>query len=196
MVTLTSPNPIASQGYDETTRQEAFAGAKSYLDSRINNQTGDSSKPFEIPIIDIGPSFSSSLADRQKVADQIRSACVDSGFFYIKSHGIPESASAGILKQAARFAKEYPREKKEAIHVKNSKFYHGYEPPESTSINGDAETKEVFNWGYEKELDPTGGDGQYVLLDGTKGNCNQWPEEKDLPGFYDAIKDYYGNVRF
>jgi hypothetical protein len=45
-------------------------------------------------------------------------------------------------------------------------------------------------------LDPTGGDGKYVELDGTsEGAVNQWPPESELPGFYKGIAQYYGEVR-
>jgi isopenicillin N synthase-like dioxygenase len=180
--------------FDTTTKDEAWAGAKSYLESRLQNpQSSESSKSFQIPIIDLEPSFSEHLHDRVAVANQIRSACVESGFFYITSHGISESAISGILNQAKRLM-ALPREKKQSLHVKNSPYYTGYEPPESTSLNGDAETKEGWNWAYEEGLDPTGGDGKYVQLDGQKRNANQWPNEQDVPGFYDGVKEYYGGV--
>lgn len=44
-------------------------------------------------------------------------------------------------------------------------------------------------------MDPTGGDGKYVELDGSKdGGKNLWPDEKLLPGFYEGIAEYYGKV--
>lgn len=48
--------------------------------------------------------------------------------------------------------------------------------------------------GYEAGLDPTGGDGQYRELDGADVNGNVWPSEDDIPGFYETIKEYYGQV--
>jgi isopenicillin N synthase-like dioxygenase len=56
------------------------------------------------------------------------------------------------------------------------------------------ETKEGFNWGYEEGLDPTGGDGQYTELDGAAENGNVWPFEEDIPGFYETVRDYYGQI--
>lgn len=84
--------------------------------------------------------------------------------------------------------------------MRNSNHFRGWEPAEFTSVNpNDAttkETKEGFNWGYETELDPTGGDGAYVELDGTRGgkSKNLWPSEEDLPGFHKGIAKYYGKV--
>lgn len=44
----------------------------------------------EIPIIDLKPLRSSELDDRRALAQEIRTAAINSGFFYIKNHGIDE----------------------------------------------------------------------------------------------------------
>lgn len=179
---------------DQTTYDEARNGAAAYLQSRLSAKDNDVNENFMIPFIDLTPSFSKSPADRQRVASQIRKACTTSGFFYITNHGVPKSACDGILHQAERFVTQLPLEKKEALHLKNNKFGLGWEPSEYTSIAGDKEEKEVFNFAYEAELDPTGGDGKYKNLDGSTGKSNMWPSLEDLPGFYDGVKEYYGSV--
>ena len=179
---------------DQTTYDEARMGAAAYLQSRLAAKDDSSDKHFTIPVIDLTRSFSGSLADRQAVAAQIREACTTSGFFYITKHNVPKPACDGILKQAEHFVHNLPLEKKEELHVKNSKFGLGWEPSEYTSIAGDKEEKEIFNFAYEAALDRTGGDGKYRELDGSAGESNTWPKEEDLPGFYAAIKDYYGAV--
>ncbi|KAK5117528.1 hypothetical protein LTR62_004950 [Meristemomyces frigidus] len=187
------------------TQNEARQAAQSYLDQRLaNGLTGRTStaQPFTIPLIDISPSFSPSLSARKAVALQIRAACTNSGFFHITGHGIPEEVRQEILTMAKRFFKTLPLEKKQALHARHSPYFRGWEDSEYTYVNpGDigaddapAETKEGFNWGYEAGLDPTGGDGQYVELDGKVVNGNQWPSEDDVPGFYETIKRYYGPV--
>ncbi|KAF2090762.1 Clavaminate synthase-like protein [Saccharata proteae CBS 121410] len=188
---------------DTTTFDEARTAAGDYLESRLCPKDiagNDSHIPFAIPTIDLNPSFSSSMEDRRAVAAQINAACVNSGFFYITNHSTPASACEGILTQAQAFFHELPKEKKEAIHMKQSALHRGWEPPEYTSIHGQAETKEGFNWGYETGLDLDAPDGKYVELDGTSpstlpgGTANLWPEEKDIPGFYEGIRNYYGGV--
>jgi len=102
-----------------------------------------------------------------------------------------------VLKLAERFFHELPDPSKEAIHMKNSPQFRGYEPAAYSSSNNftSKETKEAFNWGYEPGLDPTGGDGKYVEIDGSSdGSKNQWPLEDDLPGFYKGIAEYYSHV--
>ena len=162
-----------------------------------------------VPLIDISSSFANDATSRKAVAAQIREACVTTGFFQISNHGVSVEAMDGILKQAKRFFHELSPEVKERLHVKNSPLFRGYEPHDFSYVNPDdkgkdksvshqQETKEGFNWGYEEQLDPTGGDGKYVDLDGQSpaqtGVGNLWPSEKDLPGFYEAIRLYYGQV--
>jgi isopenicillin N synthase-like dioxygenase len=170
--------------------------AQQYLQSRLT-ATSEATSFRSIPIIDLTKSFSSSFIDRQEVARQINEACTTVGFFYITGHGIPEDICNNILNLAHRFFHELPQSSKEAIHMKHSNHFRGYEPASSSSVNDFAtkETKEAFNWGYESGLDPTGGDGKYVELDGTsEGAVNQWPQESELPGFYNGIAEYYAAV--
>jgi len=170
--------------------------AQEYLQSRLT-ATSETTAFRSIPIIDLTKSFSSSLTDRQEVARQINEACTTVGFFYITGHGIPEEVCNNVLDLAYRFFHELPQSAKEEIHMKNSDHFRGYEPAAFSSVNDftSKETKEAFNWGYESGLDPTGGDGKYVELDGSsEGAVNQWPKESELPGFYKGIAKYYGEV--
>lgn len=188
------------------TQNEARQAAQAYLDSRLTNgltkEKDTATKPFTVPEISIAPSFNGSLEERKAVAAQIRDACTNSGFFHITGHGISESTRQSILNLAKRFFKTLPREKKEALHVRNSKYFRGWEPAEYTYVNPSdwdsqeqvPETKEGFNWAYEPGLDPTGGDGKYVELDGGVENGNVWPDEADVPGFYETVRGYYGDV--
>ena len=185
------------------TQIEARQAAQAYLDFRLTNgHNKNLDRPFTVPEINIAPSFSSSLADRKAVAAQIHNACANSGFFHITGHGIPEETRQKILALAKRFFKTVSREKKEVLHVKHSNYFRGWEPAEYTYVNPsdwDAEgsvpeTKEGFNWAYEDGLDPTGGDGKYVELDGGTENGNVWPDESDIPGFYDTVREYYGQI--
>lgn len=189
------------------TQTEARQSAQAYLNSRLAN--GGQAKPsqsdasFLIPNIDISPSFSPTLEARKSVAAQIHSACTTSGFFTITGHSINPSVRQAILSQAERFFKTLPREKKEALHIKHSPYFRGWEPAEYTYVNpadwegeqAAPETKEGFNWGYESGLDAGGGDGKYVELDGKADvKANAWPSEEDLPGFYKGVKEYYSQI--
>ncbi|KAG9776919.1 Clavaminate synthase-like protein, partial [Aureobasidium melanogenum] len=218
----TSPSWQNSNSTTPTILEEVEA-AQQHLRSRLAGAltrppagVPESSLP-SVPLIDIGPSFDGTLASRQRVAQQIREACLSTGFFQIANHGVTPAAMAGVLKQAERFFHDLPEPKRQALHIKHSRLFRGYEPHDFTYVNPDDqtgatgaaaletqqdpqhETKEGFNWGYEESLDPTGGDGKYVELDGTKPDSesksgNVWPDEADLPGFRDAVAEYYGQV--
>jgi len=175
---------------------EAALEAQQYLQSRLSSTT-EAPSFRSIPLIDLTKSFSSSLADRQSVAKEINEACTKVGFFFITGHGIPQGVCDDVLKLAKRFFYELSDEQKEAIHMKQNDYFRGYEPAAFSSVNDftSKETKEAFNWGYESGLDPTGGDGKYVELDGkAESAVNLWPKESELPGFYGGISKYYGHV--
>ncbi|KAK0917268.1 hypothetical protein LTR57_012541 [Friedmanniomyces endolithicus] len=183
---------VMSYSSTQTEARQASQASQVYLNSRLANGVLNKSTkaPFTVPEINIAASFLSSLEDRKRIAVQIREACTTSGFFHITGHGVPEETRQAILALAKRYFKDVPRSKREAIHVRNSKYLRGYEPADYTYVNpGDweaedaaPETKEGFNWGYEAGLDPTGGDGQYRELDGEDVNGNLWPSEEDVPG--------------
>lgn len=177
--------------------QSAALDAQNYLQSRLNLSTTPNTTAFRsIPTIDLSPSFTPSSEARAAVARQINEACTTVGFFYITGHGIPAEVCEAILELAQRFFK-LPQAAKDAIHMRQSNNFRGYEPAAFSTVNtfDTKETKEAFNWGYEAGLDPTGGDGKYVELDGsTDGSANLWPMESDIPGFYDGIARYYGEV--
>ncbi|KUI57365.1 hypothetical protein VP1G_04681 [Cytospora mali] len=183
------------------TKQE-IRQSQDTLMSRIDGAVYSSSDET-IPLIDIGPSFNGDEAAKRSVAAQIGAACRDIGFFQITNHGVGLQARNGVMEQAERFFHGCPLAKKEAMHLNHSRLFRGWEPSDASNVNSDdwkgnsRETKEAFNWGYEPGLDPTGGDGKYVEMDlepSPPEGANVWPSEDDLPGFYDAIKQYHGEV--
>lgn len=204
---------LQPQSHQPYTIQEEIKANQILLRSRLDGalnlpppSTASESLPT-VPLIDLSTSFSDgSLASKQAVAAQIRSACTSTGFFQISNHGISNAAIDGILHQAKRFFSSLTPEQKDALHFRHSDLFRGYEAGADSYVNPDAEleTKEGFNWGYEPSLDPSGGDGKYVELDGhpagdgpgMKGGRreNIWPAESDLPGFKAAVADYYGQV--
>lgn len=180
---------------------QAIQQNQAALKGRINEAVYSSSAET-IPLIDIGPSLKGDEAARKSVAAQVGKACREIGFFQITNHGVSQQAQSGILEQAKRFFHEYPLAKKQELHIKNSQLFRGWEPSDVSNVNPDdwntmgKESKEAFNWGYEPRLDPTGGDGKYVELDlaSYPDGANVWPREADLPGFFEKIRVYHGEV--
>lgn len=76
-----------------------------YLD--VLNTPPRECTPEEIPIIDLAPLYSSKLENRKALAKEIRAAALNTGFFYIRNHGIEEKVIVDSKKQLLRFV--YPR---------------------------------------------------------------------------------------
>ena len=58
--------------------------------------------PAGLPLISIDGLFSERLADRQAVADQLRQACEERGFFYILDHRVPAALIEVVFAQSGR----------------------------------------------------------------------------------------------
>ena len=103
-----------------------------------------------VPLINLGPSFNSDLASRKAVAAQMREACLTTGFFQISNHGIGDPAISGVIDQAKRFFHDLTSAQKQALHMKQSPLFRGFEPGDASYVNPDdsasasAETKQGF----------------------------------------------------
>lgn len=132
-----------------------------------------------LPVIDIGPSFSGDHASCSIIAREIRAACRDTGFFYISNHGVDRSLIDSAFVEANRFFDQpvYWKEK-----YKKQGFSNGYEPPETQRLDNESpgDIKESFNF--------TMGN-----VPGTPGyKFNIWPEK--FPGFRKSLEAYKKGV--
>ncbi|KAI6140641.1 hypothetical protein BKA82DRAFT_1004487 [Pisolithus tinctorius] len=134
-----------------------------------------------IPIIDIG--HASTLEERAALARQIRDACMNVGFFYIKNHGVPEETIDKALSAMKAFF-SLPTEAKMKLHHRQGAHYRGYEPLLDSNINptNKGDLYESFMIGWEK-LVPEENVGD------TPAVANRWPSEP--AGFREAFLDYY-----
>ena len=125
-----------------------------------------------LPILDIR----GFLADPTGVSgsgfvDELRAACHEPGFCYIKGHGIDPALEASVMSRSREFF-ALPREERTALAIANSPHFRGY------TILGDERTKGVSDWrdqldlGPEEESqDPGPDDPAWLRLRGP----NQWP---------------------
>ncbi|KAL2824387.1 Clavaminate synthase-like protein [Aspergillus cavernicola] len=141
----------------------------------------------KIPIIDAARIWSESLDDRTAVAEEIREASRNIGFFYLVNHGVDGSYAAATFEQAKRFF-ALPEEKKMEVFtglVPNE--YVGFHPMECYNRNGwkHQDLSEAFNWSYDPKEDPS-------AVEGAAPAVSLWPS--DLPGFRDALYAYHGQL--
>ncbi len=139
----------------------------------------------EIPIIDFAPMFGTDSAAKHALAAELRHACTEIGFFYIKNHGVPQDLIDATFAECPRFF-GLPQDEKMRIHVRHSVNNSGYTPllEENTDPTAKGDLHEAFDIAHElPESEP---DRQQVAR---YYGANQWPE--GLPGFRDTIEIYY-----
>ncbi|KAJ7660451.1 hypothetical protein B0H17DRAFT_1095410 [Mycena rosella] len=140
--------------------------------------------PFTaIPVIDLASIGSTNPVVRRALVNEIKRACTDVGFFYVKNHGIPDPVIGRALALMRRFF-DLPLVAK--LEVENTKTpnFKGYSPVLSgnNDPNGAGDLQEGFEFGYEA-LDGAGQDEEHGL------GANAWPMQ--LPEFRDAALEYY-----
>lgn len=78
----------------------------------------------EIPLIDIG-NIGDSAQERKDLAELVRQASENTGFFYIKNHGIPTETVEGAYRAAQKFFDQSAEDKLKATN-KKSKHFNGF----------------------------------------------------------------------
>ena len=117
-----------------------------------------------LPVIDLGPLLAGETEGRKSVADGIRAACVDNGFFYIVGHGVPPELPDGVFRECRRLF-GLDEDAKHAISA-ISPAGRGY----ARMRGGSRSAKQEYY---------LGGDGP------NDTEPNRWPEH--LPGFRDTM---------
>ena len=142
-----------------------------------------------IPIIDLAPYFSNDLDERKAVAWEVHKAARETGFFYIRNHGIPEQRMQQHLDLARRFF-ELPAQEKNKVHISKSPCNRGYEPAATQTLDEGSppDLKEGFLIGNDLAEDHP-----YVLQSVPNTGANQWP---DQPGdFKESFNEYLDRMR-
>jgi isopenicillin N synthase-like dioxygenase len=138
-----------------------------------------------LPIIDISGLSSARSADRQAVGAQLRAACIDKGFFYIRNHGIPEKLVDDVFAEAAAFF-ALPAEQKAEVDKAKSNANRGYEPLQGQTLEPGAppDLKEGYYIGPEHGLDHP-----RVIAGMFNHGSNQWPVQR--PNFRPVMMAYF-----
>ncbi|KAI5917425.1 2og-Fe oxygenase family protein [Camillea tinctor] len=148
-----------------------------------------------IPTIDLSEIDSSSTEARKHIANQIYKACHECGFFYIKSHGIPEDVIKHTLALLKRFFALNIDTKMDA-HVQKNPAIRGYEPMLETKLDPrtQGDIKEAFTMGdcvIEPEQNYTGKTGQSPPSHITQSQ-NIWPRNE--PWWREGLYNYYNYI--
>lgn len=149
------------------------------LIARLDDKLRDKRENFQsIPVIDVAPLLSGT--DKQGVAKQIRWALSNTGFMYVKNHGIEQEFVDDVFNVTRRFF-DLPLPQKMALHVSNSDVaLRGYIEPfgENTDPGKTRDLKECFDIGPQRER-----------IEGPFFGPNQWPAA--LPEFQTLVYGYH-----
>ncbi|KAI0683098.1 Clavaminate synthase-like protein [Earliella scabrosa] len=140
----------------------------------------------DIPIINLADARNPDPAVRRALADEIRNACINVGFFYVMNHGIPEETISATVDAAKRFF-ALPPDTKMAMDIHKSANFKGYTAllGENTNPENRGDLHEGFDLGWEELSGASRAD------DGAMTGDNVWPDSDSIPGFREAVLHYY-----
>ena len=141
----------------------------------------------ELPVLDVGDFLGGSDADLESLAEQLRSAAEEFGFFFIKNHGIAEKLIKNVFSENKRFHSQ-SMEVKNTIAIDDNQ--RGYIRPKATLLKHSTYNKNTTFDSNETTVFATeyGIDNLYRKAGKRFYGENQWP--KDLPGFKEIVQEY------
>ncbi|KAH7141084.1 2OG-Fe(II) oxygenase superfamily protein [Dactylonectria macrodidyma] len=147
----------------------------------------------EVPTIDLS-NVRGTESERRALAKTIQEAAENTGFFYIKNHGIPQAHIDAAFKQAQTFFSQ-PTEKKAEVSGKQSKFYNGWSERRETKIATESrDHREGFSFRYDPKYDPETKDLD-AIPEEVKAwlRCEDfvWDRTTDLPNFKHDMIAYW-----
>lgn len=140
-----------------------------------------------LPRVDVSGLYGEDIATRRRAARELDVACRDAGFFYLVGHRVSDMLIARLLDRTRAFFSQ-PPERKFDLYIGKSPNHRGYVPPgEEVFYGGARDQKEAFDLCFERS------DGSTPLELGANpmAGPNVWP---DLPGFREAVSEYYRAV--
>ena len=136
-----------------------------------------------LDVIDLSGLGSDDPTALRRIAAELGRACRETGFFYIRNHGVADSLTSGIFNAAQTFFAE-PAAAKQEFAITRSPHNRGYVGLAGESLNlVEADRKEAFNIG----LDLAASDPEVIAGKPFRG-VNLWPA---TAGFRDTALDYF-----
>ena len=139
----------------------------------MDNSKGNTRIFKRIPIIDISPLVNNEKDQVliKKMASQMKDACKDVGFFYIKNHHISNTHIKSLLKVVKSFF-NLSLEEKMKIHIDKSNIFRGYTPLGGELTNGKYDWHECVDFGPNSNKLRKGNAKKLI-------GPNQWPENQN-----------------
>jgi len=142
-----------------------------------------------IPLIDYAAIASRDPAERSRAAQDLRRACEQVGFFYVRNHGVPQPVIDACFEQAQRFFAQ-PLAVKMQSHADRASQHRGYSAMGDEQVDeaGQKDRNEAFDLSHDVPRDDP-----EVLRGCWLSGPNLWPEPEP-PGFRAALEAYYAAV--
>jgi isopenicillin N synthase-like dioxygenase len=136
-----------------------------------------------LEVIDLAGLGSADAAAIRRIAAELGRACRETGFFYIRNHGVPAALMSAMFERSAAFFAS-ARAEKDEFEIRKSPHNRGYVGIATESLNlAQADLKEAFNIGLDlSESDPD------VVAGKPFRGVNLWPR---TPGFREVALDYF-----
>jgi isopenicillin N synthase-like dioxygenase len=145
----------------------------------------------QIPIIDFGPYFAGRPGELAPLSAQVRDACEQVGFLYIKNHGVPEALIERIFAEAKRFH-ALPLDAKQKLALDQNNV--GYLPMNASTQRHTTvhqATRPNENESFFVIVDRPADHPDVIAGKPLRGR-NQWPQPPHaLPGFRDNVMAYF-----
>jgi isopenicillin N synthase-like dioxygenase len=142
----------------------------------------------EVPAINFAPFLHGGTSDKAQIAGVIRTACEDTGFFYLTGHDVPPAQLSAIFEASRRFF-ALPLEQRLKVKL-TPRENRGYQPLGSRLYSDKADAPDLNeSFKYQHELPPNDPD----IQDGNRVHAlNRWPD--DLPGWRETLLSYYDQM--
>jgi isopenicillin N synthase-like dioxygenase len=148
------------------------------------------SSSFYLPLVDIAPFLEDPTSPAaQQVVEDIRAACISTGFFQMTGHGVPASLQQSVFDAAAKFFK-LPRDVKTKLDARSNLGFRGYDVMGTQLYEDDVlpDLKEGFFLGKDISPDDPRAKARRFFM-----GPNVWPptELLDSEDFQEPIEKYY-----
>ncbi|MHC5755319.1 MAG: isopenicillin N synthase family dioxygenase [Nostoc sp.] len=141
----------------------------------------------EVPVIDISPLISQTSNSSDVIADQIRQALYDYGFFYIVGHGVDEQLQKQLEDISQEFFAQDVETKLRIRMALGGKAWRGYFPVGNELTSGRPDLKEGIYFGTELESDHP-----LVKTGVPMHGQNLFPS--NIPQFRETVLDYIDSM--
>lgn len=105
---------------------------------------------INVPVLDLTPLLAGGNVDQ--LVHELKSACLDTGFFYVVGHGIPQSVIEELFNEARSYFSQ-PQDQLRQDEM-DQRFRRGYVPFGTSKHPGsEVDLKEAFAWGLDCPFD-------------------------------------------